>query len=87
MTMPGTPFLSVRHFNCTGRTRRPPRQFGPNHTEKRRQMGPGGCLSHFDNAPQDGDSAGVAERIAGATQHPMPDLTTSPPPMFTVSNC
>ncbi len=36
-------------------------QCGPDYAEMRRWMGPGGHLCLFDNAPQDGDSAGAAE--------------------------
>ncbi len=58
-----------------GRTASYTGQFGPNYVEKRRRMGPSGRFCRFDNVPQDGDSAGVAEApIAAAIQHPMPDL-------------
>ncbi len=47
-------------------------QFGPDYAQKRRQMGPSGCFCRFDNAPQDGDSAGVAE-VAHSRHHPAPN--------------
>ncbi len=62
-------------------------QLGPDYAEKHRRMGPGDRFCRSDNAPQDGDSAEVAERpIVATTQYPMPDLTFPPPPVFAISN-
>ncbi len=53
-------------------------QFGPDHAEKHRRMGPGGCLCHFDNAPQDRDSAGAA-KAAFSYRHPALNATSLSP--------
>ncbi len=37
-------------------------------------MGPGGCLSHFDNTPQDGVSAGAA--VAVVYRHSLVENST-----------
>ncbi len=58
-------------------------QFSPNDAEKHRWMGPGGRLCRFDNAPQDGDSAGVAE-VANSRRHQLPTLDLVIPP-FAIS--
>ncbi len=62
-----TPFLSVRHFNCTRRTKCPPYKRWVNsflHQTiwsrlcwKMQEMGPSGRCC-FDNVPQDGEAQG-----------------------------
>ncbi len=69
-----------------GRTASYAGQFGPDYAEKRKTMGPGGRFCHSDNAPQDGDNAGVAG-AAHSRRHPAPNARPRhPPPIFAVSN-
>ncbi len=56
-------------------------QFGHDYAEKRRRMGPGGRFCCSDNAPQDGDSAGVAG-AAHSRCHPAPNVERRHPPRF-----
>ncbi len=61
------------------------KEFGPDHAEKRRRMEPNRHLYHFDNEPQDGDTAGVAE--AGRSRcHPAPNARPRHSPVFAISN-
>ncbi len=55
--------------------------FGPDYAEKRRRMGPGGRFCRSNNAPQDGDSAGVAG-AAHSRRHPAPNAGPGQPPHF-----
>ncbi len=61
--------------------------FGLDYAEKHRRMGPGGHFCRSDNAPQDGDSVGVAG-AAHSRHHPASSAGPRhpSPPVFAVSN-
>ncbi len=59
-------------------------RFGPDYAEKRRRMGLGGRFCRSDNAPQDGDNAGVAG-AAHSRRHPALNAGPRHPPVFAVA--
>ncbi len=59
-------------------------QFSPIYAQKRRRMGPSGCLCHFDIAPYGGVSAGVAE-ADNSHHHPTPNARSHHHLAFAIS--